>query len=182
MSQDSTIPRPSARRLVRVRDKTSILSLSFLRICGQIRRLVRATDQTDINRPHSACGKRSGWDEQISRCLPRLALALSDHSALRDEFHCSSAFFSYLFFWARKERPPGHHLYWRDVGSTSTLNSSWKRWRGTTHTHTRWDIYTLTVVSLPRTHTNTGHDVDRCLYTYITLYLAQAYRLSTNYW
>ena len=42
-----------------------------------------------------------------------------------------------------------------------------------THTHTHPDIHTLTIVS--RTHT---FHIDRGLYTYMTSYLPQAYRLS----
>jgi hypothetical protein len=80
-----------------------------------------------------------------------------------------------------------HHFYRRHVGWTSTLNSTWNRSRGMAHkrTHTHSETYT----HLPLRHwhtlvivTDTHQHLDRVLYTYMTSYLDQTYRLSVNYW
>ena len=51
--------------------------------------------------------------------------------------------------------------------------------RNDTHTHTHRDIHTLTIASHTLVIvTDTHQHIDRGLYTYMTSYLAQAYRLS----
>ncbi len=52
------------------------------------------------------------------------------------------------------------------------INLKESNWNDT-HTHTHPDIHTLFIV------TDTHQHIDRGLYTYMTSYLAQAYRLST---